>query len=371
MESITIQPGRLTEDDRRLEVEIWVGGEKCELYYLSDEVKLQPCAEALISATLLAAMKQRIGVIEIDLPVSPEFLAGIDQIQDVFQSWKPSYGRVEIRHAGLQHADPVEKQTGVFFSAGVDSYYAFLSRRDQINALIYLDGFDIPLEDQAMRRRMRENLTEISRRFDIPIYIIETNVRQFQEKFANWGFSHGSAIASVGHLLAGEFSHLFLASGGSPDPNRRYGVHSELDPQWSSPRVRFEHDTNIDRIQKSRFISQFEPVHDTLRVCLRSPAHGLNCGYCEKCLRSMVYLQVTGDYEKYTVFERPLELNRLAKYKRIGASDKDLLYPALTMLEAENNYPDTAKALRKILYPPSLVKKLIVQGRKIRKKLSL
>lgn len=85
----------------------------------------------------------------------------------------------------------------------------------------------------------------------------------------------------------------------------------------------------------------------------------------------MIYLQVVGDYEKYTVFEKPLALDQLARYKRISTPEKDLLYKALAILEAENSYPDTAKVLRKILYPPSLVKQLIVRGRKIRKKLSL
>ncbi|MCZ7553805.1 MAG: hypothetical protein M5U05_14670 [Anaerolineales bacterium] len=84
-------------------------------------------------------------------------------------------------------------------------------------------------------------------------------------------------------------------------------------------------------------------------------------------MRSMVYLQVTGDYDKYTVFEQPLDLNRLARYKRIGAPEYDQLYHALSELEANQRYPETARVLRKILYPPGWKQKLIVSGRKIRK----
>lgn len=370
MKSIRINPWKLSADGLRIEADIWVGSEKFELYYQSDSTKIQPRAEAFISATILIAMKQRINRIEIDEPVSRTFLSGIEEIQNVFQSWKPNYGRVEIQHAGFKEEESAGQKTGVFFSAGVDSYHSYLSNRNEIDALIYLDGFDIPLAHQGMRERMKTNIKKISDRFDLPAVIIETNARQFQEKFITWGFSHGSAIASAGHLLAGEFSRFLLASGGNPRAHKRYGVHPDLDSNWGSDRLHFEHDSyNVDRIEKCRFISQFQPVHDTLRVCLRSPESSLNCGVCEKCLRTMVYFQSTGDYEKYTVFEKPLDTEILKKYKRISAPDKDLLYRALDLMEAEDAYPETVQVLKKILFPAEWWKRLIVGGRKIRKKL--
>ena len=368
MNSIVIPPSRLSADGQRIDTEIRVGDEKFGLYFSSDGVQLRPCAEALIAATLLVAMKHRMGRIEIDDGVDPEFLAGIEKVQDVFQSWKPNYGRVAILHAGLKETVPQDGKTGLFFSAGVDSYYSYLIQPERIDALVHLEGVDLPLENHAFRRRVQENLAAISARFSVPILNIETNIRPFHEKFSNWGFSHGSAMATISHLLSDDFSEMLIATSGNPRSRLPYGIHPDLDFNWSSAWMRIESDSfEVDRIEKSHFISQFAPVLDTLRVCLRTPTQKLNCGICEKCMRSMVYLQVTGDYDKYTVFEQPLDLNRLARYKRIGAPEYDQLYHALSELEANQRYPETARVLRKILYPPGWKQKLIVSGRKIRK----
>ncbi|OQY90006.1 MAG: hypothetical protein B6D39_08750, partial [Anaerolineae bacterium UTCFX2] len=75
MNSIVIPPSRLSADGQRIDTEIRVGDEKFGLYFSSDGVQLRPCAEALIAATLLVAMKHRMGRIEIDDGVDPEFLA--------------------------------------------------------------------------------------------------------------------------------------------------------------------------------------------------------------------------------------------------------------------------------------------------------
>lgn len=125
MSSIVIEPSQVSDDGLRIQTRIWVGDEKSELCHLSDGVKLQPCAEAFIASTLLIAMKRRIATIEIDAAVDPKFLTGIEKIQNIIQSWKPNYGRVEVRHAGVKEAAPVDGKTGLFFSAGVDAYYSF------------------------------------------------------------------------------------------------------------------------------------------------------------------------------------------------------------------------------------------------------
>src|SRR5574338_435734 len=39
--------------------------------------------------------------------------------------------------------------TGVFFTGGVDSFHALLTNLETVKALIFVQGFDIPLTDQA------------------------------------------------------------------------------------------------------------------------------------------------------------------------------------------------------------------------------
>lgn len=370
MEAIRISPISGYESGQRVEAEIFIRNQKYQVYFQSDQVILHSSPEALIAAVLLPAMKMRADQINIDAPVSEQFLRGQQEIQKVFQKWKPNYGSVTVQHSGSHQREIKGGNTGIFFSAGVDSYYSFLTHQDEIDALIYLDGFDIPLGEHESRARMHENLNWIGEKFGKQVVCIETNLREFQEKFLTWTFGHGSAIACVGHLISGEFTRFFVSSGGNPRAKKPFGVHPELDPNWSSEWVEFIHDAyTVDRIEKCRFISQYEPVWDSLRVCLRYPENSLNCGVCEKCLRTQVYFQVTGHYDRYTVFERPLDLNALSKYKRIGSPEKDLLFPALEMLEEQNTYPETAVVLRKILFPGNWMQKWIQFVRKLNKKI--
>jgi hypothetical protein len=84
----------------------------------------------------------------------------------------------------------------------------------------------------------------------------------------------------------------------------------------------------------------------------------------------MVYLQVTGGYERSRAFEKPLDLKLLSRYKRITGPERDLLYPALQMLEEQGTYPETAAVLKEILYPPGWKQRLILTGRKTRRWIS-
>jgi hypothetical protein len=367
MESIRIGAIDTSNDGRRIDLILSMGEREFPVYFKSDDARLTPNPEAFLTIAILPAMKRRLRTIEIEADISPRFVEGLDRIQAVFRGWKPGYGQVETNELQKREDNPViGGKTGVFFSAGVDSYYAFLDHRDEVEALIHLDGFDIPLRRQLIRQKTRDNVRKIGAAFDTRVIIVETNVREFLEAIVPWGFSHGSAIASVGHLLAPEFNRFYIASAGNPRSLHPYGVHPTLDPNWSSDRVEFVHAELIDRIEKCRYLGSFEPVLDTLRVCLRFPKKALNCGRCEKCLRTMVYMQASGCYEKFRVFENPLDLRQLYNYKRITPPERDLLYVALDELERQQTYPDTARALRKALHRTAFQTKLIERGRKIR-----
>jgi len=368
MSVLSIGQIQSSADGHRISAPIQMGKDQFEVFFQANETQLTPNPEAFLAIALLPAMKLKLERIEYDGIVSRQFVEGMKAIQQVFRTWKPTYG--ELDYDGLKtrpDRDCAVGKSGVFFSGGVDSYYTFLSRRDQVDALINIDGFDIPLEQQSMRRRMKENLRLIGERFNKQIIFIETNARQFSERFLAWSFAHGSVIAGSGHLLSPEFSTFYLASFGNPHNMYRFGVHPEIDPHWSSDCAQFHHaDSGVNKIEEIQYSGQFNTFCETLRICLRYPEKGLNCGRCEKCLRTMVYLQAAGVYPRMKVFEKPLDLSQLSRYKRLSGPDKDLLYVALNMLEQQNTYPETVNVLRKILYRGSWEKKLIKLGRDFR-----
>jgi hypothetical protein len=133
--------------------------------------------------------------------------------------------------------------------------------------------------------------------------------------------------------------------------------------------LEFVHEAQVDKIDECRLIGKFEVALKTLHVCLRFPENGLNCGDCEKCLRSQVYLQVAGVADRCTAFPKPLDLKLLEQLKVAQDRQKNLLYKALRLLEEQKTYPETARALRAILFRPSWQNRLLLGSRSMRKKI--
>jgi hypothetical protein len=369
MDSVKIGPLNVSQDGQRVDGVIQVGDQKYPIYFLTRETTLEPNIEAFLALALLPAMKMRAGVIETDGIISQRFLDGIERIQQVFRSWKPSYGHIELRNVQVQpRLRNQSGKKGVFFSAGLDSYYSFLAHLEEIAAFIHLDGFDSPLQEQSIRKKMAENCRYIGQQFGKQAIILETNARQFVENYVSWSFSHGSVIGSAGLLLMPEYERLYVAGAGLPADRDPFGSHPDLDPNWSTEILEFIHEADTDKIEKCHLIGQYDIALRTLHVCLRYPEQGLNCGECEKCLRSQVYLQAVSAADRCLAFPQPLNLELLGQLKVSQDRQKNLLYKALAMLEEQKSYPDTTRVLQAILYRPSWQNRLLLRTRTLRKK---
>jgi len=354
MDEITFDHIRKSQDGHRIEITVQIRDRKVALYFLSNDIELDPFSEALIAATILPAMKLRIPIIRVDGEVSPLFLQNIEKLQSVFTSWKPTYGRVEIKSSqsfSFERQNP--GKTGLFFSAGVDSYYAFLTQKEHIDALIYLDGFDVPLKYTNLRERLHQNIERISQTFNFPILTIETNLKDLHDPYLSWSFSHGSGLAAAGYLLAAHFSKLWIAPSGNPALVTPFGTHPDLDSKWSSDFLTTDPAPgDIERIEKLRFLGQFGTVPETLHICLKFNQKAINCGRCAKCLRTLVYMQAAGVYERFLpVFEKPLDPGLLARFHNIGDEKVDLLFKAYAILKENGLYTDTTRALESALNP--------------------
>lgn len=369
MDVIKIDPIKLSQDGHRVESVIQVGDRQYPVYFQTQDARLEPNIEAFLALALLPAMKTRTSYIEAGGLISQRFQEGTKKFQQVFRSWKSNYGQVEFKNVQVNpRSRDLGGKKGVFFSGGLDSYYSFLAHLDEISAFIYLDGFDTPLNQLSMRKKMTDNCRYISQQFGKQAIILETNARQFIESFVSWSYSHGSVIGSAGLLFMPEYERFYIAGAGVPADRDPFGSHPDLDPNWSTEILEFIHEADVDKIGKCRLINRYDVALDTLHVCLRFPEKGLNCGECEKCLRSQVYLQVVGAAERCTAFPGPLNLKALGQLKVSHDKQKNLLYKALHLFEEQKIYPDTARVLREILYRPSWQNRLLLDLRTLRKK---
>jgi hypothetical protein len=147
-------------------------------------------------------------------PTSARVVSALPTIIDILTAWNK-----DLKRVSFPSLIPVEKRrsspgrVGVFFSGGVDSFYTFLKYREEITDLIFVHGFDIPLEKEDLLSRAAAGVEATAADFDVNVIHVKTNLKPFLNTFVNWGLTgHGAAIATIGHMLAPAFECLYIAS---------------------------------------------------------------------------------------------------------------------------------------------------------------
>jgi hypothetical protein len=102
------------------------------------------------------------------------------------------------------------------------------------------------------------------------------------------------------------------------------GSHPVLDHLWPTEMLEIVHDgaeaTRTDKVVHQ--IGRSRLALETLSVCWRSePAH--NCGICEKCLRTMVALEMAGTLEACTTLPRTRDIRALRDVHMPGEPERD------------------------------------------------
>jgi hypothetical protein len=208
---------------------------------------------------------------------------------------------------------------GIFFSCGVDSFYSLLRNirdhpndREAITHLIAIHGFDTWFEKRsALFDTITENASRIAHEFGKKLLPAAANLKDFSDRYVRWDSQyHGAFLASVGLALENGFDRIFIASSHSQDQLFPWGSHPTLDPRWSTERLSFVHDgCETRRVDKIRFVSQSSIALQTLRVCnVRSYTRNVyNCGSCEKCLRTMIGLHISGALQRCTTLPHSID----------------------------------------------------------------
>jgi hypothetical protein len=209
---------------------------------------------------------------------------------------------------------PESGATGVFFTGGVDSFHSLLTNRDTVQALVFVQGFDIPLTDTDRLDATSRLLETVAAACGIRVLTLRTNLRGhplFQS--ANWGkYTHGAALGAVAQLLAPHLGQVLIASSDVPPP---HGSSEELDRCWTSGAVCVRDDSsNVPRLRKVAAIAGDPLVHRHLRVCWENRSAALNCGMCEKCVRTQVQFAAAGTLDRLATFgeiDLPTRINGL------------------------------------------------------------
>jgi hypothetical protein len=111
-----------------------------------------------------------------------------------------------------------------------------------------------------------------------------------------WSYlHHGAALAAVVHAATRDPAQVFLAASFDVPHMVPWGSHPLVDPQYSSQRITLIHEgIRFSRLAKVREIAHSRFGLANLRVCPANAAGRLNCGVCEKCIRTRLELLAAG-----------------------------------------------------------------------------
>jgi len=346
---------RLTSDvdqQGRILLRLSTTAEAQEAFFQSGDIGLVPNNEALITAGLLPCMVTGNDML-IDGPVSQRYLEALRTIIDIYHAWHPRLRKVQISNAvPVPRERRSSARVGLFFTCGVDSWYTLLKRRDEITDLIHIHGLESRPEDSPGFQPTAQLVRRVAARLGKNVIEVDTDLRPFYDAYRiRWlPLGHGPVLISVGHLLYPEFGRIYIAAGRTYADLAPWGSHPLLDPLWSTEGLAFVHDgCEATRIEKARAVSAFDFALENLRVCFERPVNALNCGRCEKCIRTMLELLAVGALERCPAFEAGLDPGRIAGLRLRKDGSRQHHDDNLSALEQAGNHPQLARAVRTAL----------------------
>ena len=330
-------------------VSIQIGEDKKEVWYRLTQGDVASSNETLLASTLFPAMREGRSL-QIRRPISPRLLGNAPTIQEIFRSWDFRSREIALdAMPGEVASSNPGRGVGCFFTGGLDSFYTALKHKEEITHLVFVHGFDVPVHDLPLRTNVSQSLREVAARLQKPLIEVETNLREFSDRYVNWDYYHGAALAAVGHLLSSRLCKMFIAASRSYADLIPLGSHPLLDPLWSTETIEFVHDgCEATRFEKAATIASDDVALKHLRLCWENRDGAYNCGECEKCLRTMACLRTVGVLQKCPAFESPLNLKALARLE-VAESHRAHFENNLRVLESSGADPELAGALRTCL----------------------
>lgn len=318
-----------------------------QVRFASGDVELRPSAAAQIAVGLLPAMRHGTPL-TVEGDIDRRLQRGLQTIQDIQVAWVPNLRRIKVNCPVVEVPSRTASRVGCFFTGGVDSFYTLLKHRTEITDLIFVHGYDVPLDNLPLRRQVSNAITQVAALAGLGVVEIETDVRAFLDPHVRWGAAHGAALAAVGHLLSGQFGKVYIGSSYSYADLFPWGSHPLFDPLWSDGAVEFVHDgCEATRVEKIGFIASHELALQHLRVCWQNPGGAYNCGRCDKCLRTMISLEVSGSLSKCATFSEPLDPQRVAHMHIASQSERVFAMQNLRALAARRTDSPVQAALAK------------------------
>lgn len=291
-----------------------------EVYFETDEVFAQGLScnpHAFLVGCIMPAMHHGEKRVFVDAEICPQLRDDLITAMAWIRHWYYSPDRELVRiEAKMRTGLPTPRtpeRAGAFFSGGIDSLATV--RVNRLNfppehpgsikdgLLIYGQNIESDNRSETFEYAVR-SLSEVTQEAGITLIPVYTNIRYldddtdfFMDKF------HGALLASVAHAFARRLTTVTIASSYDiPNLHPGWGSHPLLDPNYSSSDLRIRHDgVVLSRFEKTKLLADWDVALQNIKVC-QPNWPGMNCGQCEKCLRTMLALLALGVLEECSAF---------------------------------------------------------------------
>lgn len=237
---------------------------------------------------------------------------GLTVVNEIFHNWYKQCGLLEIKATeGFVPTRPIVRRTASLLSGGVDGMATLRQNRleypldhpDSIQACITLFGintFDIDENGPVPERltafsELLSRLGELAEAEHFQLMPVYTNVRSLAPHYRYWtkvGF--GAGHSAVAQLFQKQFDQVLFASDGQgPEPGPG-AEHPLFNKHFSTSALRLLDDgIELSRKEKVAILSEWDVGRRMMQPChyVQIPQGGrINCGRCEKCVRTMLLL---------------------------------------------------------------------------------
>jgi hypothetical protein len=238
--------------------------------------------------------------------VTRSCIEAAEELIDVWTLWRPDLFRKIRLDATDLAADraPSGRDAILAFSGGVDSTFALAAnsqrtighRSRDVTAGVLIHGFDIPLDQPELFNKSSGHARYILEEMGSAMSTVRTNWRKY---CVDWEMSHAFGIAAALHQYHGTTSSgIFAIDDAYGDEDLPWGNTSVTNPLLSG--ISFPIQScggGSGRVSKVGEIARFKSVRSHIRVCWANLGSGLNCGICEKCVRTRLEFAVAGFHD--------------------------------------------------------------------------
>lgn len=292
---------------------------------------LPNAGDAFLAALLMPAMALREDLV-VRAPVSRRLMRSALTVMDIYAAWWPELQPVRID--AVHSPTPLRQmgtQVGLFFTCGVDCFYTLLKDvgQDEVpghEPIAYLVFANFEQQSGPEYEHLRTRIGRVASATGRRTLTVDTNLRELFDPIVSWSSYHGAALASVALALQGLLGRCLIAASDHYCHLPPLGSHPILDHLWSTESLEIVHDgaeaTRTDKIERQLASSRL--AMENLSVCwVSKPAH--NCGVCEKCLRTMVALELAGALGRCNTLPATLNLEMLSTVPMGSADSRDAM----------------------------------------------